>query len=66
MIKIELLYQTKILISIIGNKMKLRIISLKYAVDSAIKFRAKLILRPMVFTETTRNVVVKKQGFLKS
>ena len=34
--------------------MKLRIITKKYAVVSALQFPAKSILRPMVFTKTTR------------
>ena len=39
--------------------MKLRIISKKYLVDSAFLFPTKSILRHMVFTQTTRHLMVK-------
>ena len=42
------------LILIKDVRMKSMIITKKYAVDSAIQFLAKSILRPMVFAKTTR------------
>ena len=42
------------LISIIGVKIKFTIITIKYEVDSATQFTKNSILRPMKFTETTR------------
>ena len=38
----------------IGVRMKLKIIEKTYTVDSPIQFSQELILRTMVFTETTR------------
>ena len=37
-----------------GRKMKLRIMTKTYAVNLTIEFPTKLILRPKVFTGTTR------------
>ena len=42
------------LISIIGAKTKITIITIKYEVDSATQFTKNSIIRPMKFTETTR------------
>lgn len=46
-------YFSKILFLIIGSKMKLRTLTVKFAVHSALKFFTKSILRSKVFTETT-------------